>query len=114
VKATIVKLNHIIIGWASYYRLAELVWPIKKMDSLIRRRIRWIIWRQWKTPKTRLKKLLKLGVPYHIAKPTAYADAGPWRSSRLPGLHTAFPNKALEQMGLRSLLDEYRRFAHSM
>jgi RNA-directed DNA polymerase len=114
VKATIVKLNHIIIGWASYYRLAELVWPIKKLDSLIRRRIRWVIWRQWKTPKTRLKKLLKLGVPYHVAKPTAYTDAGPWRSSRLPGLHTAFPNKALEQMGLRSLLDEYRRFAHSM
>lgn len=114
VKATIVRLNQIIIGWASYYRLAELVWPIKKLDSWIRRRIRWIIWRQWKTPKTRLKKLLKMGMPYHVAKATAYNNAGPWRASGLPGLQAVYPNKVLKQMGLRSLLDEYRRFAYSM
>ena len=77
VKATIVRLNQIIIGWASYYRLAELVWPIKKLDSWMRRRIRWIIWRQWKTPKTRLKKLREMGMPYHVAKATAYNNAGP-------------------------------------
>ena len=114
VKMTIVKLNQIIIGWISYYRLTELIWPLKKLDSWIRRRIRCIIWRHWKTPRTRLKKLLKLGVPYHVAKPTAYNNAGPWKSSKLPGMHTAFPNKTLKQMGLKSLLDEYRRFAHSV
>lgn len=114
VKATIVRLNQIIIGWASYYRLAELVWPIKKLDGWMRRRIRWIIWRQWKTPKTRLKKLLELGLPYRSAHATAYTNAGPWRSSRLPGLQAAYSNNVLKQMGLRSLLDEYRRFAHSM
>jgi len=114
VKTTIVRLNQIIVGWVSYYRLSELVWPFKKLDSWIRRRIRWVIWRHWKTPKTRLKRLLQLGVPYHVAKPTAYNNAGPWKSSRLPGMHTAYPNKTLKQMGLKSLLDEYRRFAHSM
>jgi len=114
IKMTIIKLNQIIIGWAAYYRLSEVVWPFKKLDGWIRRRIRCIIWRHWKTPRTRLKRLLKLGVSYHVAKPTAYNNAGPWKSSKLPGMHTAYPNKTLKRMGLRSLLDEYRRFAYSM
>jgi RNA-directed DNA polymerase len=114
VKATIVKLNQIIVGWASYYRLAELQWPIKKLDGWIRRRIRWIMWRHWKTPRTRLKKLREMGMPYHVAKATAYNNVGPWRASHLPGLQAALSNKVLKQMGLKSLLDEYRRFAHSM
>jgi len=113
-KTTITRLNQIIVGWVSYYRLAELVWPIRKLDKWIRRRIRWTIWRQWKTPRTRLKNLLKLGVPLHVAKSAAYSNAGPWRASRLPGMQAAYPNKVLKQMGLRSLLDEYRRFAHSI
>jgi RNA-directed DNA polymerase len=114
VKMTITELNQITIGWVLYYRLSELVWPFKMLDKWIRRRIRWVIWRQWKTPKTRLKRMLKLNVPHHIAKPTAYGNAGPWRSSKLPGMHIAYSNKALKHMGLRSLLDEYQRFAHSM
>ena len=114
VETTITDVNQIILGWMSYYRLTELIWPLKKLDSWIRRRIRCIIWRQWKTPKTRLKRMLKLGVPYHVAKPAAYGNAGPWKSSNLPGMNAAYPNRKLKQMGLRNSLDEYRRFAHSM
>lgn len=114
VKSTITRLNQIIVGWASYFRLSEELWPLKKMDSLIRRRIRWLIWRHWKTPKTRLKNLMKLGVPLHVAYPAAYGNAGPWKAARLPGMNMAFPNKTLEGWGLKSLLDEHRRFALSL
>lgn len=114
VKTTIAEFNTIIVGWISYFRLAELVWPLKKLDTLFRRRIRWLFLRHWKTPRTTLKKLLQLGVPFHVAKPTAYANAGPWKSSKLPGIQMAYPNETLKQMGLRSLLDEQRRFALSM
>jgi len=113
-KMTIKQLNQIIVGWASYYRLSELIWPLKKLDSWIRRRIRCIIWRHWKTPKTRLKKLLARGVPIHVAGPCAYANAGPWKSAGLPGMNMAFPNKTLQRWGLKCLLDEYRRFALSL
>lgn len=113
-KMTIKMLNQIIVGWASYYRLSELIWPLKKLDNWIRRRTRCIIWRHWKTPKTRLKNLLKRGVPMHVARPAAYANAGPWKASKLPGMNMAFPNSTLQQWGLRSLLDEHRRFAISM
>ena len=113
-KMTIKELNQIIVGWASYYRLSELIWPLKKLDSWIRRRLRCIIWRHWKTPRTRLKNLMKRGVPIYIAKPAAYANAGPWKAAKLPGMNMAFPNKTLKQWGLKTLLDEHRRFAVSM
>jgi RNA-directed DNA polymerase len=113
-KTTIQELNQIIVGWVSYYRLSELIWPLKKFDTWIRRRIRWIIWRHWKTPKTRMKELLKRKVPRHVAGPCAYGNAGPWKSARLPGMHMAFPNKTLQQWGLKSLLNEHRRFANSL
>lgn len=114
VKTTIQELNQIIVGWVSYYRMSELIWPLKKLDSWIRRRIRWIIWRHWKTPRTRMKELLKRGVPRHVAGPCAYANAGPWKSARLPGMNMAFPNITLQQWGLKSLLNEHRRFACSV
>ena len=114
IKKTISELNKSNPGWVSYYRLSEVEWPFKKLDSWIRRRVRTILWRHWKTPKTRLKKLRKLGVPYRTAQVTAYNNVGPWMSAKLPGMHMAYPNAVLKQMGLKSLLDDYHRFARSM
>ena len=113
-KITILELNRILVGWISYYRLTELLWPLKKLDSWIRRRIRVLIWRHWKTPRTRLRKLKERGVPERVARPNAYANAGPWKSAALPGMNMAFPNKTLYRWGLKSLLNEHRRFAQSL
>lgn len=111
-KTTIQQLNQILVGWISYYRLTELIWPLKKLDSWIRRRIRVLIWRHWKTPKTRTRNLIARGVSIGVAKANAYANAGPWKSAALPGMNQAFPNNTLYGWGLKSLLDEHRRFAH--
>lgn len=113
-KTTIRKLNQIITGWASYYRLSEIQWPFDKLDKWIRHRIRCIIWRQWKTPKTRLRNIQRKGVRFDVAKSVAYSQSGPWRASAHSAMHAAIPNDALKRMGLKSLLDEYRRFASSV
>jgi RNA-directed DNA polymerase len=113
-KTTIAELNQIITGWVSYYRLSEIQWPFDKLDAWIRHRIRCIIWRQWKTPRTRLRNMRRRGVSFKVAKSAAYSNCGPWRASALPAMQSAFTNNALKQTGLKSLLDEYRRFAYSM
>jgi RNA-directed DNA polymerase len=110
-KATIYRLNRTIVGWASYFRMAEVDWCLRELDSWIRHRLRWIVWRHWKNPGTRMKNLRKLGVRKDIAFSGAYGNAGPWKASRLPAMQMAYPNSTLAGMGLRSLLDEYRRFA---
>lgn len=113
-KAAIVELNRIITGWTAYYRLSDIQWPFDRLDKWIRHRIRCIVWRQWKTPRTRMRNMLRRGAGIKAAKSAAYSGCGPWRASGLPGMHSAITNDTLKQMGLKSLLDEYRRFAYSI
>jgi RNA-directed DNA polymerase len=110
-KTTIKELNQIIVGWASYYRLSEEILTFQKLDGWIRRRIRCVIWRHWKRPRTRMNNLLKRHVPKHIARAAAWTKAGPWKASGLPAVNMAFQNATLKRWGLKSLFDEYRRFA---
>lgn len=50
---TIRNLNPVLRGWASYYRLTASKRPAEALDGWIRRRLRLILWRQWKRAYTR-------------------------------------------------------------
>lgn len=57
------KLNQYLIGWYGYFALADTPSVFKYLDSWIRRRLRMCVWKEWKLPKTRVRKLKGLGVP---------------------------------------------------
>ncbi len=59
------KLNKYLMGWCGYFALAETPSKFKEFDEWIRRRLRMCLWKEWKTPKTRIRKLRGLGVPSH-------------------------------------------------
>lgn len=63
-------------GWANYFGLSEDRSVFELLDW---HKIRDILWRQWKTPRTRVKRLMSLGLKEHTAWKTAYASKGPWR-----------------------------------
>jgi RNA-directed DNA polymerase len=107
---TIERINRITRGWVVYFRLSGVKDSFRKLDGWIRRHLRDIQWRQWKTPRTRLKRLLQLGVPIDQAK-SVYNRGGPWRNAGSPPMHMALPNAALSTMGLVSLLAEHQRLA---
>jgi RNA-directed DNA polymerase len=86
-------------GWANYFGIAEERGVFKSLDGWIRRKIRGIQWRQWKKPRTRLKKLIALGIKEHIAKKHAYSSKGPWRMAKTYGMHKGFANSVIESMG---------------
>lgn len=71
----IVKLNQVIRGWINYFRVADMKEQLKNITSHLNRRIRCIIWKQWKTCNHRYKCLLKLGISKEKAKRTAYSRA---------------------------------------
>lgn len=55
------KLKEYVRGWYNYY--AEGI-PVKwreKANNLIRRRIRQLLWKQWKKPDNRRKQLMRIG-----------------------------------------------------
>jgi len=110
---TIRELNPILRGWAAYYRLADVSGVFEGLDTWIRRRLRLILWRQWKRPRTRLKELRKRGVDEQRAAQSAYNGRGPWWNAGSRNMNQAVPTTLLSQMGLVNLLQEYRRLARS-
>ncbi len=103
------KLTPILRGWYNYYDLAETAWSFAGPDAYIRRRIRWLYWRHWKTPRTRRKRLIALGLRPEQARKTAYSNCGPWRSSCIPGVRQALPNSHFDKLGLYSLLQAHKK-----
>lgn len=100
VKENIRKLlMPIVRGWANYFGLAEERGIFESLDGWIRRKIRGILWRQWKEPRTRYKRLITLGLKESFAERTAYSSKGPWRMASTPGMHKALSNKVIETMG---------------
>ncbi len=86
-------------GWANYFSIAEELDVFRRLDGWIRRKIRGILWRQWKEPRTRHKRMLAFGVKEHTAKNHAYSCKGPWRMARAYGMHKAISNSVIESMG---------------
>ena len=109
---TIRELNPILRGWAAYYRLADVSRVFEELDEWIRRRLRLILWRQWKRPRTRRKELRKRGLDEERAAQSAYNGHGPWWNAGAGHMNQAVPTRLLSQMGLVSLLQEQRRLKY--
>lgn len=86
-------------GWVNYFGIAEMRSIFISLDGWIRRKIRGILWRQWKKPRTRRRQLTALGLSQQSAKKWAYCSKGPWRMAKTQGMHKALSNKVIESMG---------------
>ena len=58
----ITKLNQVIRGWINYFRISDMKVKMVSVGEHLRRRIRCIIWKQWKTPNNRIRCLMRLGL----------------------------------------------------
>jgi RNA-directed DNA polymerase len=97
-------LNPFLRGWANYYRLCKVKTMAEGLDFWIRRRLRLIIWRQWKKPRTRFKRFVSLGLDYDHAMQCAYNGRGSWWNSGARHMNFAFPLSHFAKLGLVSLL----------
>lgn len=106
-KERIVRLNQVIRGWINYFRIADMKKHLINITSHLNRRIRCIIWKQWKTCKHRHQCLLKLGISKEKAKRTAYSRASYWHNSMSIVVNVAISNERLKRKGLVFPLDHY-------
>ncbi|MDQ0902888.1 group II intron reverse transcriptase/maturase [Paenibacillus sp. V4I7] len=101
------ELNQYLIGWCGYFSLADTPIVFQRLDSWIRRRLRMCLWKQWKLPKTKVKRLLSLGTPKDKAFEWGNTRKGYWRIASSPILQRALDNQYWKTNGLNSLLDRY-------
>jgi len=104
-------LTPFLRGWARYFRLSPVKSTFEELDQWIRRKLRCILWRQWKRPRTRAKKLLERGVDRARAFTSAYCGRGPWWHAGASHMPAAVPTRWLHHQGLLSLLDEQHRLS---
>ena len=90
-------------GWMGYFALSATKGVFAELDEWIRRRVRMCFWKQWRLPRTRIRKLKQLGVPHDLAVRHGTSRKGYWRLSRSPAVRTAMSTKWLEQQGILSL-----------
>jgi len=110
---TIRELNPVLRGWGHYYRLSDVEGVFEDLDQWVRRRLRLLLWRRWKRPRTRFNELQKRGLDEDRAKRSAYCGFGSWWNAGASHMNQAVPISAFSQMGLVSLLHQHRRLACS-
>jgi RNA-directed DNA polymerase len=101
------KLNQYLTGWCGYFALADTPSKFKEFDEWIRRRLRMIEWKQWKTPKTRVRNLKGLGVPPNKAYEWGNSRKQYWRIAGSPFPHKTLSNSYWSNRGLKSLYQRY-------
>ena len=88
-------------GWWNYHGIAESTSQLSRLDSWIRRRLRSLVWHQWKTRRNRVAQLEKRGISRREALYTGCARKGPTRMGGRKWVSIALPNKTFEDLGLR-------------
>lgn len=101
------KLKQLIYGWVNYFRIADMKILLVKIDSWIRRKLRVVIWKQWKKIRKRYTCLRKLGITHRDAYVTANSRRGYYHLAHTRVLETAISKERLNKRGLVNSLDHY-------
>lgn len=89
------RLNRYLNGWVAYFGglcTAEGALIFARFDAHIRRRLRALIIRQKKRPRTLFRHLIERNVSPRTAARTAFRKCGIWKKSNLPGITRAYRN----------------------
>ena len=101
------RLKQYITGWVNYFKLADMKKLMIETDEWYRRRLRMVLWKQWKQVRTRLTNLTKLGIAKSKAREYANTRKGYWHIANSWVLSTSVTNERLKQAGYVFLTDCY-------
>ena len=99
------KLAQYVRGWMGYFGISDYYRPIPELDGWLRRRIRMCYWKQWRKPRTKVRKLLALGTSKWQAIRTGLSSKAYWHLARTLATQTGMTNDWLKSQGLISVRD---------
>jgi RNA-directed DNA polymerase len=83
------ELNPVLRGWGNYFRIANCKGLLEELMGWIRRRLRMIKMKEWKTWKALHKQLRRMGYNGDFEK----ISVTRWRNSASPLISMALPNR---------------------
>jgi group II intron reverse transcriptase/maturase len=92
-------LRQYITGWVNYFKLANMKSLLTDVDGWYRRRLRMVIWKQWKRIKTRFQNLMKLDISRFQSMMFSNTRKGYWHTAKSPILSTSITNESLHKAG---------------
>lgn len=98
------ELSTYLRGWQSYFGFCETPSVLYNLEKWLRRRLRAVLWKQWKRGTTRFAELRKRGVGRDLAATAAGSAHGPWRLANSPALTLALPNAYFDSLRLPRLV----------
>lgn len=103
----LLKVKQLIYGWVNYFRIADMKSLLIGIDQNVRRKLRVIIWKQWKKIRKRYTSLRKLGITHRDAYVTANSRRGYYHVAHTRVLEQAISKGRLNKRGLVNSLDHY-------
>lgn len=105
--SVIKEINTAMAGFINYFKLADMAEFLQRLEMWIRRKLRVIVWKQWKRVRTRFRKLSGMGLS---RKQTfmALSRKKYWRLSKTPQLNTVMGISYFRDRGLINLVERYR------
>jgi len=101
-------LHQYIKGWVQYFKLADMLNLLRSIDKWYRRRLRMVIWKQWKRIRTKLNNLIRLGIPKSKAWEWANTRKGYWHTANSYILSRSITTDRLSKAGFIFMSDYYR------
>ena len=97
------ELSTYLRGWRGYFGFCQTPSILDALDTWLRRRLRSVLWTQWKHGSKRFAELRTRGIGHDLAAQTAGSPHGPWRIANSPALNFALPNAYFDSLGLLRL-----------
>ncbi|MEX1226900.1 MAG: group II intron maturase-specific domain-containing protein, partial [Marinobacter sp.] len=102
VEQVVEKLRRYLLGWKSYFRLAQTPRIWRSLDEWIRRRLRALRLKQWRRGKTIYRELLRLGASPWVAESVAALSRRWWHNSR-SAIHNVLTIAYFDRLGVPRL-----------
>lgn len=108
IKLSLEEIKVYARGWLNYYGIASMKNNIEDINGWLYHRIRMCIWKQWKLPKTKMRNLMKMGIPKYYAHMAANSRRGHWFCANLTTVKRAMTKERLINSGFYDLATAYQ------
>jgi RNA-directed DNA polymerase len=94
------ELSRYLQGWRGYFSHCQVPSVLRTLESWVHRRLRAVLWKQWRTRRRRFTELRHRHVDHDLVICTVVSCHGPWRLSKSPALHRALPKTYFRSLNI--------------